>query len=68
VLREILVCIKALVYFLWPFMPDTAQTVWNQLGQTDDLTASAKRFFQAGTLDLPAGQKTQKGTPLFPRK
>jgi methionyl-tRNA synthetase len=68
VLREILVCLKAIAYFLSPFMPDTAQILWRQLGQTDDLVASAKRFLQLGTLELPAGQKIQKGPPIFPRK
>jgi methionyl-tRNA synthetase len=75
VLREVMVCIKMILFYLWPFMSDTAQTVWRQLGQTDDLIASAKRFFDqeglaaaSAALDLPAGQPTQKGTPLFPRK
>jgi methionyl-tRNA synthetase len=69
VLREVLVSMKAILYYLWPFIPDTTQIVWRQLGQTDDFTASAKRFFtQGGTVDLPAGQKTTKGSPLFPRK
>jgi methionyl-tRNA synthetase len=69
VLREVLLCIKALCFYLWPFMPDTAQAIWRQLGQTDDITAAAKRFFQQpGSLTLTAGQKIEKGTPLFPRK
>ena len=69
VLREVLLSLKALAYFLWPFMPDTAQILWRQLGQTDDLTVSARRFFhETNVLELAPGQKTQKGTPLFPRK
>jgi methionyl-tRNA synthetase len=68
VLREILVCLKALLFYLAPFLPDTAEMVWRQLGQTDDLAGSARRFFGQGAIDLPAGQQTQKGAPLFPRK
>jgi methionyl-tRNA synthetase len=69
VLRELLVCIKLVTFYLVSFMPDTAQTVWMQLGQSDDLTAAAKRFFlKPDVVDLlPAGQKVSKGTPLFPR-
>jgi methionyl-tRNA synthetase len=69
VLRELLVCLKLLTFYLWPFMPDTATTVWRQLGQNDDLVNAAKRHFtNAAPLEIAAGQKTQKGTPLFPRK
>jgi methionyl-tRNA synthetase len=68
VLREVLVCIKALCFFLWPIMPDTTVLIWKSLGQTDDITAAAKLFFSHSTLTLPAGQKIQKGPPLFPRK
>ncbi len=72
VMRELLVCIQMIAFYLLPFMPDTAQTVWTLLGQTDDLSASAKRFFVkpalSGSMELAAGQQTQKGAPLFPRK
>jgi methionyl-tRNA synthetase len=69
VLREVLLCLKALVFYLWPFFPDTAQTLWGQLGQTDDLFARGKEFFlRPDTVDLAAGQVVTRGTPLFPRK
>lgn len=69
VLREVLLCVKALVFYLWPFMPDAAQAIWGRLGQTDDLAARGVEFFRRpDAVDLPAGQPIQRGAPLFPRK
>jgi methionyl-tRNA synthetase len=69
VLRQVALSVKALLFYLAAFMPETAQTIWSQLGQTDDLTQRAKAFFSGReTVDLPAGQPIQRGTPLFPRK
>jgi methionyl-tRNA synthetase len=69
VLRQVTLCVKALVFYLWPFMPDTAQTIWIQLGQSDDLQKQALEFFlRPHDLDIPPGQTLQKGSPLFPRK
>jgi len=69
VLREVMLCLKALVFYIWPFMPDSARIIWSQLGETDDLVQRAKLFFRdPSSLTLPEGQQTQKGTPLFPRK
>lgn len=69
VLREVLLALKALTFYLWPFLPNTAQTVWRLLGQSDDLVASGRKFFmEPGSVDLPVGQTLQQGTPLFPRK
>jgi len=69
VLREVLLCLKALAFYLWPFLPESAQTIWAQLGEKEDLAASAKDFFLQGrAVDLAAGQPIRKGSPLFPRK
>ncbi len=69
VLYGVLVSLKMILYYLWPFMPETTLTIWRQLGQTDDFTTSARAFFEDPTrVELAAGQLTQKGTPLFPRK
>lgn len=69
VLREVLLCVKALTFYIAPFFPDTALILWAQLGQTDDFTAKTKEFFRKpSALDLPSGQALQRGSPLFPRK
>ncbi len=69
VLYQVLLCVKVLVFYLWPFMPGTAQIIWSRLGETDDLVASMKQFFlNPASLDLKPGQTIQRGDPLFPRK
>jgi len=49
-----------------PFLPFTAKAIWEQLGYTDDVHKRLLDETQQWGL-LPAGQKTQKGAPLFPR-
>lgn len=69
VLREVLLSLKAIVFYMFPFLPDTAPSVWKRLGEPGDLTAAAKSFFlNPSALDIPAGQAIQHGSPLFPRK
>jgi len=69
VLYEVVVSLKAIVFYLWPFMPGTAQTIWMQLGETKDLVTTAKKFLESPSLALFNNQQPiQKGTPLFPRK
>jgi len=51
---------------LSPFMPFTAQAVWQQLGFADKVEAHA--FSETEKLgSYQKGQKVQVGTPLFPR-
>lgn len=69
VMRQVLVSLKALTFYLRPFMPDTAQTLWMQLGQPDYLKNRAVEFFDnPASVDLPAGQPIRRGTVYFPRK
>ncbi len=51
---------------LSPFMPFTAQALWQQLGFTDKVEAHS--FSETEKLgSFQKGQKVQVGTPLFPR-
>ncbi len=69
VMRQVLVCLKALTFYLRPFMPDTAQNLWMQLGQPDYIKTRAMEFFdKPSSVDLPAGQTIQRGASYFPRK
>src|SRR5206468_12858947 len=69
VMRQVLVSLKALTFYLRPFMPDTAQMLWMQLGQPDYIKNRAIEFFdKPSSVDLPAGQPIQKGAVYFPRK
>ena len=68
-IRQVLIALKAISFFLRPFMPETAQTLWLQLGQSDDIKSQAIKFFDhPEEVDLPAGQKIRRGEPIFPRK
>jgi len=46
VMRQVLICLKALTFYLRPFMPDTAQSLWMQLGQPDYIKNRAVEFFR----------------------
>lgn len=69
VMRQVLISLKALTYYLRPFMPATAHTLWLQLGQPDNIKISATEFFDnPKSVDLSAGQTIRKGAVYFPRK
>ncbi len=69
VMKQVLVSLKALTFYLRPFMPDTAQTLWMQLGQADYIKNRAVEFFDnPGSVDLPVGQILTRGAVYFPRK
>lgn len=58
--------LRALAVWLWPFLPTTGEQIWRQLGcpgQVADVPWD--HAWRAGTT---AGQRIQKGAPLFPRR
>jgi methionyl-tRNA synthetase len=58
--------LRITVIRLSPFMPFTAQAVWQQLGFADKVEAHS--FSETESLgSYQKGQKVQVGTPLFPR-
>ena len=57
--------VRVIALLVWPFLPGAAESVWKQLGFTQDL--SAQRLPAALKDPIPAGQAIQKGSPLFPR-
>jgi len=55
---------------LYPFMPATAQAIWEQLGMKTNLEDLRFRPGERGVAAwsvVPAGTKIKKGAPLFPR-
>jgi methionyl-tRNA synthetase len=69
VMRQVLLSLKALTFYLRPFMPETAQNLWIQLGQPDYIKNRALEFFDnPSSIDLPVGQAISRTTPTFPRK
>jgi methionyl-tRNA synthetase len=68
-LRQVLVCLKVFSFYLRPFLPDTAQNLWMQLGQPDYIKSRALEFFDdPQSVDLATGQTIRRGAPYFPRK
>jgi methionyl-tRNA synthetase len=57
--------LRWLAVLLYPFMPDSAQAIWQQLGQTDDLTVTDPTKLTWGGLRV--GQSIGAVAPIFPR-
>jgi methionyl-tRNA synthetase len=58
--------IRIIAVYLYPFMPESANRIWQQIGLTEDI-ANVK-FQEAGKWGgLKPGTKVKKGDPLFPR-
>ena len=57
--------LRVIALFLWPFLPTTAQSIWQQLGF--DTALEKQRLPDALQHPIPSGQAVRKGKPLFPR-
>jgi methionyl-tRNA synthetase len=58
--------LRILAIYVYPFMPDTADTIWKQLGL--DLDIASINIEEAGKWGgIKPGTKVNKGDPLFPR-
>ena len=57
--------LRWLAVMLYPFMPDSARNIWQQLGQTTDLEANDPAKLTWG--GLAAGTEIGEVAPLFPR-
>ncbi len=57
---------RIIALYLYPFMPETANTIWQQIGL--DMDISKQALSETGKWGcLKPGTKIQKGDPLFPR-
>lgn len=67
VLYNCLESIRIIAWLTWPFMPETAEKIWQALGL--DPAEEMNRPFKKGVKwgQLKAGSKIKKGEPLFPR-
>lgn len=66
VMYNIAEALRIIGLLVWPFMPQTADKMWHQLGIEQPLEASI--FKEAASWgNLPAGAVVSKGQPLFPR-
>jgi methionyl-tRNA synthetase len=58
--------IRHIALMLWPFMPETAESILSRLGATTELGKEPLSELQTWGL-LKPGTKVSKGEPLFPR-
>ncbi len=66
VMYNIAEALRIISILIWPFMPQTADKIWGQLGIKQPLEDS--NFREAASWgNLPHGILITKGQPLFPR-
>lgn len=62
-MAHLVASLKAVAYLLKPFMPETSDSILNQLGLLPAITLENLKFE-----DLPENTNVvSKGTPIFPR-
>lgn len=66
VLYNLVETLRILSVLLYPFLPETSKTIWQRIGQKEDLTRVSLESACWG--GLSAGTKITKGPGLFPRK
>lgn len=66
VMNSIAENIRIVAILIYPFMPETAQKIWSQLGLKDEL---AKQTLSNASSwgEIPPNTQIKKGKPLFPR-
>ena len=68
VLAECFAVMRWLACGFYPFMPDSCEKMWSQLGQETRLAESAHKVLSDPLSGLTFNTKVTKGDPLFPRK
>ena len=57
--------LRVTALLIWPFLPDTGRSIWEQLGFKDPI--DRQRIPSAFDVPISSGQTVAKGKPLFPR-
>lgn len=65
ILYQTAAAIKGVSYLVYPVMPESAQKVWQMLGETGPI--AEKRYAEYRFQDMKTGVKIQRPQPLFPR-
>lgn len=65
VMYNLVECLRIVALVVKPFLPDTGEKIWIQLGITDALDKQTLEDTVWG--GLKAGTRTKKGDPIFPR-
>jgi len=69
VIYDLMQALGIIAVCLYPFIPETAQGIWKQLGMKSDIPFNLSRVKKKEDFQgiIPAGTKITKGKPLFPR-
>ena len=65
VIVSLLEVLKVTAQAIWPFMPETGEKIWKQLGMSGSIDETP--FKEGGWGFFKDGGKIAKGAPLFPR-
>ena len=69
IMADLLEVLQSVAFGIYPFMPETAQKMWDQLGLKGDVSKmdTYPPESASGWRHFPPGTKVAKGGPLFPR-
>ena len=69
IMADLLEVLESVAFGIYPFMPATAQKMWEQLGLKGDVSKleTYPSKISSGWRHFPAGTKISKGEPLFMR-
>jgi len=65
ILFQAAAAIRAIAYFVYPVMPESADKIWALLGEDKSITDQS--FAELEFEDFKPGQKIQRTKPMFPR-
>jgi len=65
ILAQAAAALRAAAYLIYPVMPESCETLWSNLGETEPLTATA--YGELRFEDYDPTRKVRIPTPLFPR-
>ncbi|MFC1576111.1 methionine--tRNA ligase [Candidatus Omnitrophota bacterium] len=66
IIKDLLETLRIIAITIYPVMPLSAERIWQELGYEDNIEKISLKAAEKWSV-LPAGQKTQKAKPLFPR-
>jgi len=65
ILYQTAAAIRGISYLIYPVMPESAQKIWERLGETKSL--AEERYADCHFENMKTGVKIQRALPLFPR-
>lgn len=68
ILSELVLVLRWLSVGFYPFMPDSALAMWDQIGEKSSLIQEGDKIFSDPRSDFSIERKVNRGQVLFPRK